>query len=323
MVLQERYCPSCEMTYSLAEFKNSSFCPKCGKFLTKKTIVKKKMLPAITDQIDDKESFVRNIYQNMQITNNPLTECDRCFTKFNFSRLQDFNFKPCFPPVGSSKTGQVLFVAINPRCKPGSNDEDFYRHALANEENFLQFSQDGKYKTSYGYRKKLFNDRHYSIHQQCLSKIDPSWRLGVNSSVAELFMCGKESTEIFSKIENPLLECICAREYLIKYIELIKPKVIVTLGRLPLRWFQSKFGENIKNSAKRLDKNSSHELNFLGNPNSQGIKKLHSCFAKIRLESGHISQIIFSGHPGKWMSNVERKKLLQTFSYVAKPLLCD
>ena len=308
------------MNYSLAELKNGSFCPECGKFLTAKTIVQKKMLPAITEQVDDKESFVRMIYQNALIVDKPITKCDKCFSKYKFSRLQDFNFKPCFPPVGSSETGQVLFIAINPRCKPGSNDEDFYRHTLASKENFIQFSKDGSYKTKHGYWKKLFSDRHYSIHQQCLSNIDPSWRLGINSSVAELFMCGKESTEIFSKIENPLLECICAREYLIKYIELIKPKVIVTFGRLPLKWFQSKFGTNIKESIKQLDKNSSNELNFLGNPVNQGIKKTHSCFAKIKLESGHMMHIIFSGHPGKWMSNKEKEKLLRTFSYVAKPL---
>jgi len=258
----------------------------------------------------------------MQIVDNPITECDRCFKKFKFSQLKDFNFKPCFPPIGSSETGQVLFIAINPRCKPNSKDEEFYRHALASEDNFLQFSRDGRYKDRNGYWSRLFGDRHYRIHQRCLSEIDPAWRLGTKSSVAELFMCGKEDTEIFSKIENPLLECICAREYLIKYIELVKPKVIVTFGRLPLRWFQRKFGANIKEDIKQLDETGSHELNYFGSPLNQGIKKLHSCFSKIRLESGHISQIIFSGHPGKWMSNAEREKLLQTFSYVSKPLLC-
>jgi DNA-directed RNA polymerase subunit RPC12/RpoP len=314
LLTDRTWCVDCKQEYSLKVLKGSLFCPDCGKFL-----VVKPLDSAIVEPIVDKEFFVRNIYKNARIVDAPKNECDICFNRYGFTRLDNFGFKPCFPPVGSPDQGQVLFVGINPRCKRSSKDEDFYRHALKSEETFLQFSTNGRYKTSNGYWSRLFNDAHYGIHQRCLSEVIPGWTLGERSSVAELFMCGKESSVIFSGIENPLDDCICAKEYLSKYLDLVKPKIIVSFGGLPAQWFIEKFSNDIENNAKQLD-TGFHQVNYRVNPCDDGIKKLHACFAQITLDSKASSQIIFSVHPSAWMTGEEKNKLLKTFVYIAKPL---
>jgi uracil-DNA glycosylase len=319
LVLGCKWCPNCKKSYSKGVITDGLFCPKCGKFL--ETIVSSHSdLSAIEGNPDSKKSFVRAIYGNMPIVGRPANACDRCFEKYGFSRLNGFNFKPCFPPVGSSVGGQVLFVGLNPRCRLGSDDEDFYRHALASEDTFVQFSEDGKYRTKFGNLKELFSDGHYDIHQQCLREVDSDWKLGKNSSVAELFMCGKENATIFSGIKEPSLECICANEYLCRYMELVRPKVIVSFGSLPLRYFQSKCSIGIKTNTKRFDKSSFSLRNYNGDPLKDSIEKMHSQVAQITLNSGSKPQIIFSLHPSHWMRNEERAQLLQTFSFIAKPL---
>jgi hypothetical protein len=233
LVLVGKWCSQCKKSYSAGIIKNGLFCPKCGKFLETR-FSSDNEVSAIEGNPDSKKSFVRSIYRNMRIVKRSANVCDRCFERYGFSRLNKFNFKPCFPPVGSSVKGQVLFVGLNPRCKKGSDDEDFYRHALSSEDAFLQFSKDGKYQTKFGYWKELFSDGHYDIHQRCLREVNPDWKLGKNSSVAELFMCGKEDATIFNGIKDPSLECICANEYLLKYIDVVRPKIIVSFGGLPL-----------------------------------------------------------------------------------------
>lgn len=269
--------------------------------------------------IKSRESFVKQIYSNVvDLENSPFTACDRCFAKYQFSKLDDFPHKPCFPPIGSSDFDQVLFIGTNPRCRPGTKDEFFYRHALSSLKNFLRFSIDGIYKDPRGHTKRLFDDPHYRVHKECLAKVSPSWKLGQKSSVAELFMCGSEDANIFYRIHNlyqkyHLTEYICAEEYLIKYMELVKPKVIVSFGWLAKQWFQTRFPHDLKNNMQYLD--GMVPRDHLGDPRRKKISRLHACFAKIRLDSGYISDVIFSYHPNR-MKNKE--KLLRTFYFVAK-----
>jgi uracil-DNA glycosylase len=176
------------------------------------------------------------------------------------------------------------------------------------------------YKDQNGQLKWLFGDPHYSIHKACLNKIQPSWRLGEKSSVAELFMCGSEDANIFYKINNlyqkyDLENYTCAEEYLIKYMELIKPKVIVSFGWLAMQWVQSRFNNDIKRNTQNLD--DSFAKDYIGNPTRDKITRLHACFASIELDSGHISNVIFSLHPqARGFTDQEKQKLLRTVSYI-------
>jgi uracil-DNA glycosylase len=300
-------CPRCGHRYSIKERNEDEFCSECEKRLIKWTNAKGLLRHAINELVD-RDSFIKQIYSNVVVQENcPLTECDRCFAIHQFSRLSNFHHKPCFPPIGSSDKGQVLFVGSNPRCRRGTKDEDFYRHALSSPENFLQFSIDGRYEDSKGYPKWLFNDPHYRIHKDCLAEVDPSWVLGQKSSVAEIFMCGSKDSNIFSGRHD----YICAKEYLIKYIGLVKPEVIVSFGSLALQWFQMRYRNDLKGNMKYLD--DTVPKNYVGDPLRSGIADLHACFSEVKTNSGCTPTAIFSYHPS-WMQN--ELALLKTFRFV-------
>jgi len=304
-------CPKCGQDYSIKEQSESKFCRKCDTRLIVWTDAGGLLAHPIEKMPKSKKSFIKQIYSNVAVVkNSPLTECDRCFAKYRFSTLDDFPHKPCFPPIGSSDLAQVLFIGTNPRCDK-RKDEDFYRHALSSRENFLQFSNDGMYKDSDEEPRSLFHDPHYFLHAQCLWKVNPSWKLGQKSSVAELFMCCSESSNIFSGVH----EYICAEEYLIKYMELVRPKIIVSFGSHVLKWFQNRFANDLKGNVQYLDITGPRD--YVGDPRMDTTTRLHTCFSKIRLDSRHPSEVIFSFHP-KMMKDEDKEKLLRTFLFLAK-----
>lgn len=312
--LSEPYiCPKCRRNYSAEERSKNKFCLKCEIHLIPWTHAKGLLVHPIEKAMKNKESFVKQIYSNvMAQKNSPITECDRCFKIYQFSELEDFPHKPCFPPIGSSDFEQVLFIGTNPRCRQGTKDEFFYRHALSSSENFLHFSNDGIYEDREGSLKPLFDDPHYRIHQECLAKVDPSWELGQKSSVAELFMCCSEDTNIFS--DAP--EYICAEEYLIKYMELVKPRVIVSFGLLTMKWFQARFANELEKNMRFLDNGVPRKHN--GYPTKDSITKLHGHFSEISLKAKHVSTLILSLHPSKRLDYNKQKELFKSFCFVAK-----
>lgn len=261
-------------------------CMKCGRELPEGE--------AESELSMDRVSFIKQIYSNVSvIANSPPTECDGCFERYRFSRLEDFFKKTCLPPIGDFEAGQVLFIGTNPRCHPGTEDELFYRYALSSLDNFLQFSINGMYKDSTGNMRFLFDDQHYSIHQECLAMVDTSWRLGDRSSVAELFMCGSEDTGVFKGLRYNLDDYVCAQKYLIKYMELVKPKIIVSFGQPTMQCFQARFALPRDN-----------------------ITNLHAHFFKITLNSGHTSTLIISKHPNARDFKRVKEKLLRAFTYM-------
>ena len=312
-------CPKCGQNYSSEERSKNLFCRKCGTWLIVRAYTKQSLVHPIDKMTKSRESFIKQIYSNVEVPeNSPFTECDRCFAKYQFSKLDDFPHKPCFPPIGSSEFDQVLFIGTNPRCRPGTKDEFFYRHALSSLKNFLRFSIDGIYKDPRSHTKRLFDDPHYRVHKECLAKVNPSWKLGQKSSVAELFMCGSEDANIFYRICNlyqkySRVHYICAEEYLIKYMELVKPKIVVSFGWLTMQWLQTRFANDLKRDMQYLDGTAA--IDYVGDPRRKKITKLHACFSRIRLDSGHVSDVIFSLHPNRMK---DKEKLLRTFHYVAK-----
>jgi uracil-DNA glycosylase len=304
-------CPKCGRSHFSEERQESMFCKSCNKFLPKKRNLPRNLIAPISEQVSDKKSFVKQIYsnvKNMESENN--TYCDQCFRKHNFVKLKAFTCKPCFPPVGSSDTGQVLFIGTNPRCRLETRDEEFYRYSLKNEENFVNFSIQGEYESKEGYHRGLFDDIHYSLHKECLYNTNRWWRLGEKSSVAEIFMCASESSGIFNNVRN-LTDYTCAENYLIKYIELVKPKIIVSFGSLALQWFQKKFRSDLKEKTQKLN------ANYTGNPLTDTITNLHSRFSKIKINSKDETYVVFSLHPGNYLKNIDRKRLIETFTYLA------
>lgn len=302
-------CPKCGHRYSTEEHSEDSFCRECEKRMVVWTKAKEWLRHPIGD-VANKRSFVEQLYSNVA-TVADLTLCDRCYDMhWRERRLDNFPHKPCFPPVGSSKVGQVLFIGTNPRCKIGTENEDFYRHALVSPANFLQFSIDGRYRDSSGNLRWLFDHPHYRIHKKCLAEVDPSWVLGRKSSVTELFMCGSENANIFSEER----EYACAEEYLTKYFGLVRPRIVVCLGSLVLRWFQKKYGNDLRRNMKYPDGTVSKS--FAGNPLRSGMSELHACFSEVGLDSGYTSTVIFSNHPNAW--GFDESSLFKTFRFAAR-----
>jgi uracil-DNA glycosylase len=311
-------CPKCGRRYSEEEHGRSIFC-ECGKALVRESPASLPRVHSIAEDTATRDSFIRQVYSNVAVLKkSPSTGCDRCYERYQFSRLGRFPYKTCLPPIGSSDRGQVLFVGTNPRCRLGTGDEDFYRHALSSEERFLQFSNDGVYRDRHGHEEWLFSDRHYGTHRACLKEISASRRLGEGSSVAELFMCGSEDANIFYKIDNlyqkyGLDNYVCAQEYLVKYMEIVKPRIIVSFGWVALQWFQSRYGTDLRRRARYVE--DSAPKNFAGNPTRNNITRLHSCFSEITLDSGHTSSTIFSIHPARAQEE-DKAKLLRAFRFV-------
>lgn len=54
---------------------------------------------------------------------------------------------------------------------------------------------------------------------------------------------------------------------------------------------------------------------YVGDPRRKKITRLHGCFSKIGLDSGHVSDVIFSHHPNRMK---DKEKLLRTFFVIAK-----
>jgi hypothetical protein len=268
--------------------------------------------------------FINRIFSSVKHqVNSSDVDCDRCFARHQFTRLRRSSKKTCLPPVGSFQEGQALFVGTNPRCNLKKGDDAFYRYALSSADNFLQFSIDGKYEDSCGNTRYLFDDSHYDIHRECLARIDPTWGLGDDSSVAELFMCGSEDANIFygDKENNlyrkyDLTEYTCAEKYLLQYIEIVKSAVIVSFGWPSLQWFQTRFVDDLRKSTKSL--RHGRERKYDGYPTTDILSDLHACFSEILLK-GHQSFLIFSLHPNARGFNTEkREELLDAFDFVVE-----
>jgi len=109
-----------------------------------------------------------------------------------------------------------------------------------------------------GNTRFLFDEPHYIIDKKCLAGTNTSWKLGDKSNLAELFMCGSKNANILWKGDNlyqryDFTQHICAQKYLIKCIELVKPKVIVSFGWLTMQWFQVRFANELKRNMNLLD----------------------------------------------------------------------
>lgn len=158
--------------------------------------------------------------------------------------MANFQQKPCFPPIGSSNKNQILFIGTNPILKVGTEHERFYLNTLKDEASFLWFSKNGEYEYE-GYKANIFDHIHYNLHKRAMAKIKS--QLGKDSSVAELFICGSEDSSAIRDGWGGLVDCLCADLYLVSYMKIVKPRLIVCLGSPASQWFLKRFGQDLKN----------------------------------------------------------------------------
>lgn len=85
----------------------------------------------------------------------------------------------------------------------------------------------------------------------------------------------------------------------------------MSIGRLALQWFQKKFRIDLKQSTQNLNDK------YTGNPLTDTITNLHSHFTKIGINSKDHVYVVFSLHPGSYLKKIDRKRLVETFTYLA------
>jgi len=244
--------------------------------------------------------FVKMLYSNVKKQQgSPCPECDDCFQK-NFkkalekqlkehpdSEMANFSSKPCFPPTGSAAEGQILFIGTNPRLRLGSEDEHFYLEPMKDEDSFLRFSKKGDYEYD-GLKHNLFAIPHYKIHRTAMKQI--GGKLGDDSSAAELFMCAShKSDNLYDAGGGGLVDCTCANLYLVNYMKIVKPRLIVCLGSPTSKWFVKKFGEGMKNK----------KILF-----GTRIEELNAEYSKVRITPNFTTTVLFTVHPNNHSPNI-------------------
>ena len=303
-------CQNCEQELSKEEVESNKCCPKCGKWLK----VNKKSVTEGHEKISSKTAFVKTLYSNVKTQqNSSCEECDRCFQLYfkkplekqlkehPESEMASFQQKPCFPPIGSSAKNQILFIGTNPLLKVGTEHELFYLNHLKDEKSFLQFSKNGEYD---GYKANIFDHIHYSLHRSAMATIKE--QLGHDSSVAELFMCASEDSKAIREGWGGLVDCLCADLYLVDYMKIVKPRLIVCLGSPASQWFLKRFVQDLKN--KDLSVGTS-------------ISDLNAKHSKVRLTQNFTSTVLFTLHPNdRYTSNksVLQYQFLEVFKSLAK-----
>lgn len=304
-------CQNCHQELSEEEVKSNKCCPKCGTWLK----VNRTIIAEPQEKPDSKTAFAKMLYSNVKTQqNSSCEECDRCF-QLNFkkplkeqlkqhseSEMANFTAKPCFPPIGSSAKNQILFIGTNPRLTIGSSDEGFYLHALKNEASFLQFSKKGEYVYE-GYNTSVLADPHYKLHRTAMKRLN--LELGQDSSVAELFMCASKDSSILYEGWGSLIDCTCADLYLINYMKIVKPRLIVCLGSPATQWFLKRFSQEMKN--KNLAIGSS-------------MADLNAEYSKVQLTQNFTSTVIFTLHPNDHHPNksILHYEFLERFKRLAK-----
>jgi hypothetical protein len=281
-------CQNCKQELSEQEVKANKCCPKCGSWLK----VNRAIMSEPHEKPESKIAFVRMLYSNVKKQQgSPCQECDECFQKifkkalkeqlkaYPDSELASFTAKPCFPPIGSAAKGQILFIGTNPRLRVGSEDEDFYLGPMTDEDSFLRFSKKGDYEYD-GFKRNLLAIPHYKIHRLAMKQI--GLKLGEDSSIAELFMCASHKSNTLYDAWGGLIDCTCANLYLLDYMKITKPRLIVCLGSPASQWFLKRFGEGMKN--KKLS---------AGSP----IEELNAEYSKVQLTPSFTTTVLFTIHP--------------------------
>jgi hypothetical protein len=304
-------CQNCGQELSEEEVKSNKCCPKCDKWLKVNRIT----ITEPHEKPDSKTAFIKMLYSNVKTQqNSSCKECDQCFQLYfqkplkeqlkehPESEMANFQQKPCFPPIGSSAKNQILFIGTNPRLTIGTSDEGFYLHALKNEASFLQFSKNGEYEYG-GYKASVLDDPHYKIHKRAMEKLN--LELGQKSGVAELFMCASKDSNVLREGWGGLIDCLCADLYLVNYMKIVKPRLIVCMGSPATRWFLKRFAHDLKNK----------DLPIRGS-----IADLNAQYSKVRLTPRFTSTVLFTLHPNDHHpdKSVLHYQFLEKFKGLAK-----
>jgi hypothetical protein len=155
-----------------------------------------------------------------------------------YSLLKTYQIKPDSCRRWRSGWGNpyssVWFVGINPQIPKDSPD-------LWGEYNIEEWSH-SKSISPYGEGDKAYNAKHYNYHRDIMKKVADKlgWvdeSLQERAFVTDIVLCGSEKADLSDEIIRR-----CAERHLLRFIEAIKPRVIVPVGLVPFRELWHRFG---------------------------------------------------------------------------------
>jgi uracil-DNA glycosylase len=95
-----------------------------------------------------------------------------------------------------------------------------------------------------GLKRNLLTIPHYRFHRSVMKEI--GMKLGEDGSIAELFMCASHKSNNLYNAWGGLVDCTCAHLYLVDYMKIVKPRLIVCFGSPASQWFLKTFGKGMK-----------------------------------------------------------------------------
>ena len=138
-----------------------------------------------------------------------------------------------FPPtIGAAGNADILFVGINPRIS--NTNKNLHSELTHNIQAFDELAGN-----RYNGQEYIEAERHYRNHATIVKDLFQGQSFEAAAAVTELFFCATKKT-------NKLLveSCPCANLFLEKTILHVRPKVIIPVGKIVLRYFQKCFGKD-------------------------------------------------------------------------------
>lgn len=161
--------------------------------------------------------------------------CDACAPlALGFSRPRPGAGFYKFPPIiGAQGAAPLLFVGLNPRRS--STNLDLHEHIMADAAAFddLAHNQVG----GLPYVEVDGAERHYRVHARIAAALFPGRRFEEIAAVTELYFCATDSSEGLQKGERR-----CAERHLGLVFQIVRPRVVIAVGRDAERYLRPRFG---------------------------------------------------------------------------------
>jgi hypothetical protein len=134
-----------------------------------------------------------------------------------------------FPPtIGALGQAPLLFVGINPRIS--NTNRPLHDRMMADLRAFEALA--GNRVGSQKYIVPDGLEKHYKGHVEIANSVYPKKAFEEVAAVTELFLCAKEDS-----VGLPIQDSPCARKYSSRTVSIIKPRVIIPVGKMAYNYF--------------------------------------------------------------------------------------
>lgn len=190
--------------------------------------------------------------------------CDSCAPlKLGFTRSGPGRPFFKFPPlIGAQGAAPLLFIGLNPRRAAG--DVAFHDRLMRDPEAFEALARNrvegGRYIAING------RERHYNLRVRIAAAAYPGHEFEEVAAVTELFLCASESGAELPRKGSP-----CADRYLVRVAQIVRPTVIVAVGKAAENYLRPSFGHR-DGPFRRLIGNVNTLVIPIRHPNARGTR---------------------------------------------------